>query len=91
MVLLAAMHVVYVIQHDRTKQIYIGVTCNLERRLVQHNSNMQKATSRKDGKWILIYAEAYRNKDDAYKREKRLKQHGSGKHELKKRIQGSLI
>ena len=65
------MDVVYVIQHDQTKQIYFGVTKNLQKRLFQHNARMQKATSRRSGKWILIYAEAYRDKADAYQREKR--------------------
>ena len=85
------MHVVYIIQHNSTKQIYIGQTANLNKRLTAHNHNNQKSTRRKNGKWVLIYAEAYRSKIDAIKRELKLKQHGSSKHELKKRIKDSLL
>ncbi|MBI3816473.1 GIY-YIG nuclease family protein [Candidatus Peregrinibacteria bacterium] len=79
------------IQHDVTKQIYIGKTSDLKRRLSEHNNNRQTSTVRKNGKWILVYAEAYRAKDDATLRETRLKHHGSAKHELKKRIRKSLF
>lgn len=85
------MWTVYVLQHDRLKQIYVGVTGNLHQRLEQHNSNAQAATTRNDGEWILIYAEAYRSKDDAYERERKLKHHGSGMKKLKDRIQRSML
>lgn len=85
------MWVVYLIQHNITKQIYIGRTRNLQRRLSEHNSNKSTATRRKSGEWILIYTEVYRNKDDAVRREFRLKHHGSAKHELLKRVNSSLL
>ena len=85
------MWVVYVIQNDFSKEIYIGITNNLEERLRTHNAKGKKFTTRKDGKWILIYVEAYRIKDDALLREKRLKVHGSGKIELFKRLKNSLL
>ena len=85
------MWTVYLIQHDITKQIYIGRTDNFKRRLREHNRNKEKATHRKSGKWLLVYAEVYRSKEDAVKRESRLKHHGSGKHELKKRLKHSLF
>ena len=82
---------VYIIQHDVTYRIYIGKSNNLKRRLDEHNANKQKATHRRSGKWILIYAEIYRNKTDADKRELKLKHHGSAKHELIKRITNSML
>ena len=85
------MFIVYLIQHSITKQIYIGKTNNLQRRLSEHNHNRQTATKRKSGEWILIYAEAYRNKTDADTRELRLKNHGRAKQELYKRIEKSFI
>jgi predicted GIY-YIG superfamily endonuclease len=85
------MYIVYLIQHSEDKSLYIGKTGNLTKRLEQHNSNQNISTSRKTGKWILIYAEAYRNKEDADMRERRLKAHGSGKHELYKRVKNSLL
>ena len=85
------MFIVYLIQHSITKQIYIGKTNNLQRRLSEHNHNRQTATKRKSGEWNLIYAEAYRNKTDADTRELRLKNHGRAKQELFKRCEKSFI
>ena len=85
------MYIVYVIQHDVDKSIYIGITVNLRQRLKQHNSGENRSTIRKSGKWILIYAEAYRSKEDAQERERKLKAHGSSKHKLYKRIKRSIL
>ena len=85
------MFCVYVIQHNQTKEIYIGKTNNLRRRFNEHNSGKQKATLRKTGKWIPVYIEIYRSKKDADRREKALKQHGSNKRWLKDRIRNSLF
>ena len=85
------MFVVYIIQNDSSLENYIGVTSDLKRRIQEHNSNGNKHTTRKNGKWILIYAEAYRSKIDSYQREKRLKSHGSGNIELFKRLKNSLL
>ena len=85
------MYIVYLIQHNLSKEIYIGKIDNLYRRLKEHNLGQQTATRRKEGMWILICAEAYRDKADASTRESRLKNHGRAKQELLKRIQGSLL
>lgn len=80
------MWVIYVIQNSGTKELYFGITGDFKRRLEEHNSGQNISTKRNTGKWILIYAEAYRDKRDAISRERRLKHHGSGKHELLKRL-----
>lgn len=85
------MYIVYVIQHNLDKSIYIGRTNNLRQRLLQHNANKNNSTVRQAGEWVLIYAEAYRDKKDAIIRELRLKKHGSGKHELYKRLNNSML
>jgi len=82
--------VVYLIQNSDSKQKYFGVTKNLEQRLADHNNGGIKYTT-KQGSWILIYAEAYRNQADAYARERRLKAHARGKLELIKRLKASLL
>ena len=83
---------VYVIQHSSFGEIYIGATNDLQKRLKKHNSQFNHGYSKRlDGKWRLVYVEIYRNKDDAFAREKRLKQHGSVKQGLMKRIQHSLL
>ena len=56
------MYYIYLIQHNETKEIYVGKTDNLKRRLDQHNAGQQTATHRKSGKWIPIYIEIYRIK-----------------------------
>lgn len=71
--------------------MYIGYTNNIKRRIKEHNQSGKKFTSRKDGEWILIYCEIYRMQADAVAREQKLKHHGSGKHELYKRVQNSLL
>ena len=85
------MWVIYLIQNSETKEKYCGVTSNLRERLNTHNKKGKKFTTRNLGEWVLIYAESYRDKEDALMREKKLKQHGSAKHELFKRLQKSLI
>lgn len=85
------MWVVYVLKQSETSQIYIGFTHNLQQRLVSHNRGTTKATRRKSGVWELVYAEAYRSKLDAVKRERMLKHHGSSKRKLFDRIQRSLL
>ncbi|OHA47015.1 MAG: hypothetical protein A3A80_01145 [Candidatus Terrybacteria bacterium RIFCSPLOWO2_01_FULL_44_24] len=85
------MWIVYIIQHDVSKNLYIGFTSDLKRRLLQHNAKTTKSTKRKIGMWHIIYAEAYRSRSDAVEREKRLKSHGSAKFNLYKRIAGSLL
>ncbi|HEY5601405.1 MAG TPA: GIY-YIG nuclease family protein [Patescibacteria group bacterium] len=84
------MYVVYIIQSQSTKKIYIGFTVNLKRRLLQHNSNESYSTKNK-GPWKLIYCEVYRNRDDAKNREDRLKYYGRALGQLKRRIVKSLL
>jgi len=80
-----------VIQNDVSLEKYIGVTKNLAKRLEEHNQGGKKFTTRKNGMWILVYAEAYLSESDALLREKRLKHHASGKIELLKRLKHSLL
>lgn len=85
------MFYVYVIQNESSYEIYIGYTTDLKSRLVDHNAGETKSTKRRAGKWMFVYAEAYRTKSDAIARERRLKKHGSGKRELLKRLHSSLL
>lgn len=81
---------VYVLKHSVTSRLYIGRTDDMNERLRTHNRGSQAATRRSSGRWTLIYREQYRDKRDAVLRERRLKHHGSSKHELYKRIRFSL-
>ena len=85
------MYIVYVIEHTKTQDRYIGKTSNLKKRVFEHNRGKQTATKRVSGEWILVYAEAYRSKSDADVRERRLKSHGRAKQEMFKRIKDSFL
>ena len=85
------MHAMYVIQNNVSKEIYIGITKDLKARLAQHNARENKSTSREVGKWEYAYVELYRNEQDARIRERKLKHHGSAKHELLKRISRCVL
>ena len=69
--------------------IYIGSTNDLHKRLREHNNGKSRSTKRYIP-WELVYYEAYISEVDAREREKKLKHHGKGLAELKKRIKNSL-
>ncbi|MFB0525259.1 MAG: GIY-YIG nuclease family protein [Phycisphaerae bacterium] len=71
---------VYVLQNP-SGRFYVGHTCDLNRRLVEHNSpnhNPSKCTSRQSGPWQLIYQEHHPNRSEAMHRERWLKS-GAGR------------
>ena len=72
------MYYVYMLQSPKADDVYIGFTPDLRRRLREHRSEHRN--------WRLIYYEAYASEKGARLRERRLKHHGSGKAELKKRL-----
>ena len=76
------MYYVYLLQSPKADDIYIGFTPDLRRRMRERRNEHRN--------WRLIYYEAYASEKDARLRERRLKHHGSGKAELKKRLQNSL-
>ena len=85
------MYYVYIIQNCDTFEKYIGYTSNLTRRMKEHNDNVGKYTSSRSGKWILIYVEGFRGKNDALNREKKLKHHARGLQEVYKRCKNSFL
>jgi predicted GIY-YIG superfamily endonuclease len=64
---------------------YIGCTSNLKSRLANHSERTVFATKGK-GPWELIYCEAYRERKNAYLRERALKQFGGAYRQLKRRL-----
>jgi putative endonuclease len=64
---------VYVLLSSRKPtRTYVGWTLDLERRIERHNAGSGAKTTR-GGKWILIYAERYRTRNAAMRREVFLK------------------
>ena len=75
---------VYVLESLVKKELYIGVTDDLKRRLVQHNSGLNVSTKRYMP-WRVIYYEACCDRLDAERREKYLKT-SQGRRLLKRRL-----
>jgi len=83
------MHYVYVIKGERNRQIYVGSTNDLDRRIAEHNRGSICSTN----KYVplkLVYYEDYLDKTDALNREHKLKHHGSVIGHLKRRLRNSL-
>ncbi len=83
------MYYCYILFSVRFKKIYVGSTNDLRRRVYEHNHS-GLAEMKKYAPWKLVYYEAFVSEDDARKREGRLKNHGKGIAELKRRIASSL-
>ncbi|TSC89951.1 MAG: putative endonuclease [Microgenomates group bacterium Gr01-1014_5] len=83
------MYYIYLLKSKKDGSIYLGYTSDLQKRLADHNGEKNISTRFKIP-WKLIYYEAYKSKQDATLREKRLKYHARGMIELKKRLQKSL-
>jgi putative endonuclease len=74
-------YITYVLFSERDKQLYIGYTANLERRIEQHqNGEVLSTSSRRPLK--LIYYEAHLLKATALRRERYFKT-SSGRRTLK--------
>lgn len=79
------MYYLYVLKSKKKDKFYIGCTKDLLQRILQHNSGESLAT-KSTIPWELVYYEAYSSPGLARNRETRLKHHGKGFSELKKRI-----
>ena len=81
------MYHVYVLQ-SKDNDKYIGYTKNVRKRLENHNQGLTKSTKGKQ--WRVVYVESYLSKEDATRREKRLKDDGRARYQLMKRIESIL-
>jgi putative endonuclease len=75
------MFYVYAIRSASRNYIYVGLTDDLERRLHQHNSGLNR-TTRPYAPFTLIWSESFPTRQQARQREKYLKS-GVGKEFLK--------
>jgi putative endonuclease len=66
------MWIFYVLRSEASRRYYIGHTCDLERRIREHNSGQTKST-RGRGPWKVAYTEAFAEKSDALARELQVK------------------
>ncbi len=83
------MFYVYVLNSIKYRELYIGSTNDLRRRIIEHNRG--KVESTRDKKpYRLVYYEAYGIESDARRREKMLKLRGQARNQLKLRIKDTL-
>ena len=83
------MYFIYLLQSLKNRNLYIGCTSNLKKRLQIHNGGKSYHT-KKYAPWRLVYFEGYISKQDAYGREKSLKLHAQGLRRLKERLRSDL-
>jgi len=64
---------VYILASKRNGTLYVGVTNNLVRRVLEHKAGSVSGFTARYSVTILVYYEAFDNMYDAIVREKRLK------------------
>ncbi|UPT66211.1 MAG: GIY-YIG nuclease family protein [Sphingobacteriales bacterium JAD_PAG50586_3] len=74
---------VYILYSKSYDRLYIGLTTNIEQRLLSHNELATKGYTIRYRPWILIHKEEYPDKTSALKREKELKE-GKGREWIRK-------
>ena len=66
-------HYVYILTNRNKNVVYIGVTNNLKRRVIEHEKGLDNGFSKKYNCHYLIYFEEYKSINTAIKREKEIK------------------
>jgi putative endonuclease len=79
------MQYVYLLYSETTDHFYVGCTHDLNQRICAHNAG-ENISTKSGAPWRLVYFEAYEQSTDAFVREQKLKHHGKGIAELKKRL-----
>ena len=78
----------YILQSNKNKELYIGYTADLKKRIKEHNQGLNFSTKRYLP-WEVIYYEACKEKSDAKRREMYLKT-TQGNRLIKRRIKDYL-
>ena len=63
---------VYILFSPSIDSFYVGVTANLDQRIIKHNNNHRGFTA-KTNDWAIVYSELFDNKSHALIREKQIK------------------
>ncbi len=63
------MYTIYAIASLKRKYLYVGMTANIEQRLIRHNKGLER-TTKPYAPYILIFTEAAQDRIGARKREK---------------------
>jgi putative endonuclease len=76
---------VYMLKSKSIKPVtYVGYTNNLKKRIILHNSG-KGAKFTKGRKWVLIYREKYKSKNEAISREYYIKKNRTLRNNIKLR------
>jgi len=74
------MYYVYILKSEKNGKLYKGFTCDLRRRMSEHDSGNSEFT-KNNRPWKLVYYEAFLLEDDARREEKFLKS-GKGRERI---------
>src|SRR5690606_39059794 len=67
------MFTVYALYSEKYDKIYIGVTSNIQQRMLSHNQLSKKGWTVRFRPWVIVHTEEFQDKQLALKREKQLK------------------
>jgi putative endonuclease len=65
-------HYVYILKSMKDQKFYIGESADVQKRLIFHNSGLQRST-RNRIPFIILHIETFESKSEALKREKQIK------------------
>lgn len=65
--------VVYILSNKRNGTLYIGLTNDLQRRMLEHKNAVVESFTKRYGLTQLVHVESYKYVNDALRREKQLK------------------
>ena len=80
----------YVLRSQKDKNLYLGYTNDLRRRVKEHNLGEVQATKERRP-FECVYYEAYKSEKDARERERQIKRRAKAHISLKRRIKYSLL
>jgi len=83
------MFYLYILGSKKDKELYIGSTNNLKKRLKEHNSGKVPSTKPRIP-FKLLYYESYLDEQDARERESKIKLRGQARVHLLKRLKYTL-
>lgn len=79
----------YVLKSVKDKNLYLGFTKDLKKRLIEHNQGIEHST-RNRRPFKLVYYESYLSEDEARSRERQIKRRAKALISLKRRIKKSI-
>lgn len=83
------MFYVYILKSEKFKELYVGSTNDLKKRIIKHNNGEVSSTKSKIP-YKLVYYEAFGAESDARRRENMLKCRGQARRQLLARIKDTL-